>query len=717
MDDIILKGTHGTYRFNPAKPENLVGEGGMGRVFKGEEEGSNRKVAVKVLFKELTGNANNVERFKIEATVKITHPNLIEMLDFIEYDGRYHIISEFLEGEVLSDKIDRLKKEGEVMGVKRAKEIILQIANGLEELHKNHIIHRDVKPSNVMVLNDRTIKLFDYGVIKKNDDVLSKLTRAGAFIGSYQYASPEQIRNIDKAAINESTDVYSLGVTLYELITGEVPFDGSSEYEIMEKHTKEKIPKHPFINKDYYALIEKATAKNQNQRYKTVSEFKTALENLESQKAGRKRKRGVKRIIGIAAIVIGIIFVGLVGLAIYQGKNDYDYFASLAEAHYNNGDYRQATYLYGQAAAGIWKPEEAQRRKQTAELLDSAVTDFRNAKYSDAYEKFKAAAEAGSAPAYYYLGELTFEATGTARDIKLAWEYASEAWSRGFKLAGWRIGTEYTAGQYVDANPQKAQEIFNECIDEVRRLADLGDPEGLIALGRMFYNGFGVNQDTKSALSYFTKAAEKGYALAYAEVGTVYYLDALPKNFGQAKAWLKKSADMGEPRAQVLLANIYISEAGLMGLQGVRLLRQAAEQNHPEALLILSGLYYSGRFVPQNNEKAFEYTQKAINYDRNHIVANQNLAVFYKEGIGVPRNYRLAKDYFLRVTELDPTLTDELLEIALLYQKGGFELEKDYNKFIEYCTLAEQRGNPTATEILARYQDKSQQGNLIPIIR
>lgn len=280
MASITLYGTNSNYTFDPANASNCIGEGGMGRVFIGEQLETNRKVAIKVLFKEFTNQQSNIERFKIESTVKIKHQNLIEMIDFVEDNGRFHIISEFLEGEVLSDKIEQLKKNGKTFRLSVAKQIALAVADGLEELHKNTIIHRDIKPSNIMILSDGNVKLFDYGVIKKNGEGLSKLTRDGSFIGSYQYASPEQIQNIDRQAINESTDVYSLGITLYEMITGSVPFDGKSAYEIMDKQTKAALPTDSKLDKGYYNLIANSTAKNQKYRYENISQFRDDLLKL-----------------------------------------------------------------------------------------------------------------------------------------------------------------------------------------------------------------------------------------------------------------------------------------------------------------------------------------------------------------------------------------------------------------------------------------------------
>ncbi len=319
---VTLKGNNGIYTFDP-DDRTYVREGGMGRVYKGLQTYKiiNEKlvpldepldVAIKVLFRTLTNNPNNIERAKIEASIRVDSNYLIRMIDYVEQNGIYHTISEWLNGRTLSVLIDEAKKNNRTIDQSEIKNIVKGVCNGLEQLHRSNIIHRDIDPTNIMVLDDRSYKslliargvnpsdiiflggsnpiLFDFGIVKMTAEV-KKLTSAGKLIGKAHYAPPEQIRNIP-GSINESTDIYALGITLYEMLTGNVPFDGTSEYAIQEKHIKSQLPFNIKVDKNYYIFLTKATAKRQEDRYKNVEQFRTGFSKLDidSSKKWWKKK-------------------------------------------------------------------------------------------------------------------------------------------------------------------------------------------------------------------------------------------------------------------------------------------------------------------------------------------------------------------------------------------------------------------------------------------
>lgn len=714
MAKITLQGTKGIYIFNPEDRTNCW-EGGMGRVYKGVgkiiDNGKEieRDVAIKVLFRELTNNANNVERFKIESTVKIKHKNLVEMFDFVEEDGKFHIISEFLEGEVLSDKIDNLSKKGETFSIDDAKKIILAVSEGLEELHKNNIIHRDIKPSNIMLLYDGNIKLFDYGVIKKNDDVIKKLTRDGSFVGSIQYASPEQIRNIDKASINESTDVYSLGITLYELITGKVPFDGSSEYEIMDKHTKEIVPLHSKLNKGYYNLIANATAKDQKYRYKSITQFRDDLVKLPNGNVSLIRNEWWQtKNFKIASTLIIILLIGA-GIFYYytqkQNKENYIQNVSKADLFYSIAKYDSAKIYYDRATQYV----ETDSIKHKSAILNAfipAMQAFYNAKYKDAFEKLKIAADMGLGDAYYYLGELTYNGLGTIKDYKKGSEFTNKAIDKGFKMAYWRKANAYESGKGVIKDKDKADKYYLEAIEGMKKLAEGGDPEALGNLGSMYSSGSGVAKNEKIGFEYYLKSANTGYAFIMSNLGDMYqYGFGVKADADEAIIWYTKSSNLGHPTAQLSLGNLYLlGESVEKNIsKGLELINKAADQNYPAALNRLGVLYYRGEIVSIDFRKALEYTKKAVEYDNDNVTAVENLAYYYENGVGTEKNYSVAKEYYLRAVNNDSTRTENFIKVGLLYLAGGFGLTKSDSEFIRYCELAEKAGNLVARQILGKY--------------
>ncbi len=211
MAQVTLRGKNSTYVFDPKDPNSKVAEGGMGIVYWGINLDTGRKVAIKVVYRELARNPSNIARAEQEASVKIPHPNLLMNLDFIEQGGIYHIVSEFLDGRNLEEEI-RLKgrlEEG------RAIEIIKGVLLGLQALHAHQppIFHRDIKPSNIYLCADGSVKVMDFGIAKISGGKRKSLTGIGTVVGTPHYSAPEQVKS-EHHRISEVTDLYSTGITL-----------------------------------------------------------------------------------------------------------------------------------------------------------------------------------------------------------------------------------------------------------------------------------------------------------------------------------------------------------------------------------------------------------------------------------------------------------------------------------------------------------------------
>lgn len=272
MATVTITGSNGTYKFNPDDNINILGKGGMGIVYKGIDQ-NNQPVAIKVMHRAISVHVNNIEQAKREAAIQIKHKNLIRMLDFVEKDGDHHIVSEFIDGETLRSQID---KSPQGMDQHLCIDITSNVLEGLATLHSYKVIHRDIDPTNIMICKDGSVKLMDLGIAKISGYDLQTLTGTGAFKGKIHYAAPEQIKG-EKNKINNSTDIYALGIMLYEMLTGILPFNGESEFELMKKHIEEPLPANSKIPKNLFGLIAKATAKDQSERYKNATEL---LEDL-----------------------------------------------------------------------------------------------------------------------------------------------------------------------------------------------------------------------------------------------------------------------------------------------------------------------------------------------------------------------------------------------------------------------------------------------------
>ena len=241
-----------------------IGEGGMANVYLGYDTILDRNVAIKVLRGDLANDEKFVRRFQREAlsASSLSHPNIVAMYDVGEDDGLYYIVMEYVEGKTLKQL---LKKRGSLT-LSEAIDIMLQLTDGMAHAHDSYIVHRDLKPQNIMIQDDGQIKITDFGIAMALNS--TQLTQTNSVMGSVHYLPPEQAAG--KGATIKS-DIYSMGIIFYELLTGELPFKGDSAVEIALKQMKEPLPDVHKLNNDIPQSIEniilKATAKNPKNRY------------------------------------------------------------------------------------------------------------------------------------------------------------------------------------------------------------------------------------------------------------------------------------------------------------------------------------------------------------------------------------------------------------------------------------------------------------------
>ena len=243
-----------------------VGSGGMSDVYKAKCHKLNRYVAIKVLKPEFSEDKNFVSKFKVEAqsAAGLAHPNIVSVFDVGEDNGLHYIVMELVEGITLKKYIE---KKGR-LSVKEAVSIAIQVAQGIEAAHNNHIIHRDIKPQNIIISREGKVKVTDFGIAR----AASANTINSNAMGSVHYISPEQARG---GFIDEKSDIYSLGITLYEMITGSVPFEGDTTVTIALQHIQGEIPPAKNVVEDLpisvEKIIEKCTQKKPDRRYLKVS--------------------------------------------------------------------------------------------------------------------------------------------------------------------------------------------------------------------------------------------------------------------------------------------------------------------------------------------------------------------------------------------------------------------------------------------------------------
>lgn len=261
----------------------LLGKGGMGVVYKARQLSLARSVAVKILPAELSQHENSLKRFFREGKVlaKLEHPNIVQVLQAAQDGDTYYLAMEYVRGRTLREV---LKKEGR-FEVKRAVDIARQIAEALDTAHEHEVIHRDIKPGNIMLDRSGRVRVLDFGLAKVVSEISSELTATGAFLGSPRYMAPEQWRG---EPVTPQTDIYGLGVVLYEMLAGEPPFRGETPQSLMHEILEGHFPAPSFKNPDVTTALDRIvldmTAKDPAKRYVSA---KALAETLQAFSEGR----------------------------------------------------------------------------------------------------------------------------------------------------------------------------------------------------------------------------------------------------------------------------------------------------------------------------------------------------------------------------------------------------------------------------------------------
>jgi eukaryotic-like serine/threonine-protein kinase len=313
--------------------ESKLGSGGMSTVYLALDEVLDRPVAVKLLHREISEEADQLERFRREArsAARLSHPNLVGVIDAGEDDGRPYIVFEYIEGRTLKR---RIQDEGP-LPVDEAVAYAIEIGRGLTAAHARKLVHRDVKPQNVLIDPDGRAKVTDFGIARSLEQ--KGMTATGRVLGTTDYVSPEQAMGED---VDERSDVYSLGVVLYEMLTGDVPFSAETQVGVAMKHVNEPLPdvqvKRPEVSASLAAVVDRSTTKDPRDRYPSVAHMVRDLEQTLEVEAARRggtsgeatsvldsvpkaRRRFGRRRVSAVGIAMGVIGIALIAAAVFFG--------------------------------------------------------------------------------------------------------------------------------------------------------------------------------------------------------------------------------------------------------------------------------------------------------------------------------------------------------------------------------------------------------------
>src|ERR1700758_2066576 len=287
-------------KLGPYEIVNLLGAGGMGEVYRARDSRLKREVAIKVLPKAFSQDAERLRRFEQEAlaTAALNHPNILAVFDIGTNEGSPYVVSELLEGETLRERL-----RGGSLAVRKALDYALQIAHGLAAAHEKGIIHRDLKPENLFLTKDGRVKILDFGLAKLTQPessghaalpTLTHATELGTVMGTAGYMSPEQVRG---AAVDPRSDIFSFGVILYEMLAGKRAFHRDTPADTMSAILKEDLPELSETNRNVSPALERilqhCLEKNPEQRFHSARDVAFDLDSVSNQSGTASRLRAV----------------------------------------------------------------------------------------------------------------------------------------------------------------------------------------------------------------------------------------------------------------------------------------------------------------------------------------------------------------------------------------------------------------------------------------
>jgi len=274
----------GTVLSDRYRIEAKLGSGGMSTVYLARDETLDRPVAIKILHREMSEQPDQLERFRQEAraVAKLSHPAVVSVIDAGEDRGHPYIVFEYVEGETLKQRISRIG----ALDVQDALAYAIEIARGLAIAHNRQLVHRDVKPQNVLINMAGRAKVTDFGIARQLEQ--AGVTATGRVLGTTDYVAPEQAMG---QAVDQRSDIYSLGIVLYEMLTGEIPFTADSQVGVAMKHVNEELPdvqtRRPEVSSAVALVVERSTAKTPAERYQTIEEMEDDLETALEVEAAR----------------------------------------------------------------------------------------------------------------------------------------------------------------------------------------------------------------------------------------------------------------------------------------------------------------------------------------------------------------------------------------------------------------------------------------------
>ena len=650
-----------------------LGEGGMGVVYKAEDTKLKRAVALKFLPHRLSASDQDKERFLQEAqsASALNHPNVCTIYDIQEFDGQTFIVMEYVEGKTL-----REAKSG--VSTRQAVDIIAQVAEGLAAAHEKGIIHRDIKADNIMLRSDGRVQIMDFGLAKLQG--ASSLTKAGSTIGTTAYMSPEQVQGEEA---DHRTDIFALGVVMYELLTGQLPFKGAHEaavmYEIVNVDPQSVRTARPEIEPNLERIVMKCLEKDRGTRYQSARDVIADLKRFKRDSEGKQvqppgsvpSSQPVRRQVTWLKVVVPVILLVAVAVAAWfllRGKGEM--LDSLAVLPFENaGNDQSMEYL----SDGITESliNGLSKLSNLTVMSRSSVFHYKG-KETDPQ---KAGKELG------VKAVLTGRVTQRGEDLIIITELVNV--SNNSHIWGDQYNRKFS--DILSVQEEIAREISRNLSVELgkdeekkltKRSTENTEAYQLYLKGRFHWNKRKAD-DLNKAVEYYNQAiqVDPNYALAYAGLASTYVLlpeyaglrpkDAIPKIEGAVKKASDLDPTIAEPHAALGLMRTLFGH-DWNGAEDE--FKRAIELNpsYPTTRHWYSVcLRQQGKF-----EQALVEIRRAQELDPLSLVINQNVAEVYI----AMRQYDRALEQLKKTLELDPNFPGAREDLGLLYaQQGKFD--------------------------------------------
>lgn len=730
--------------------KRLLGEGAFGKVYHAHDPQLDRDVAIKMLRAETLKSPQAVERFQREAraAAKMLHPRIVPVYDAGQHGKSQFIAQAYIEGSTLDCHIPERGMEP-----RRAVEIALQLLDALGYAHQMGILHRDVKPVNIMLAAGDQAYLMDFGLAKLVEGDAARLTQEGAVVGTPAYMAPEQALGND-AAIGPGTDLYSVGVVLYQLLTGRLPFEGpqiSLMYNVV--HTPAPAPTRfrPELDTFLSQVILKALAKEPAQRFATAEEFRQALkawmnrqptlplaeDTLPIVQPGRPP---TKRLPPAASKSesrprwlpwLALILVCGVGVAIWvawPGPKPLPTQPSLFAAA--TSTLPSAPTLPTAPEGEPTRPTESRsvptrstpvRSTPTANRLPTGTTvaqvevpELRRlllqAKLIRPYlEKqaperltyWRERAEGGDADAQWVLGLYLY----TDRDEKTVAE--SFPWFEKAAAQGHEFATYYV--YLCHLNGTGTRESSSQALSWLRRAVDRGGFQAQNAFALRFWNGTDGDTDRKSAMVWWEKAAAQDFVVAKTNWAIGFLLGGreVTQDPRRAVALLQQAVGVGYANAQYELAMCYRDGTGGLKVdlpEAFSLAERAAKQGHPEAMALCGDLLLKEEGKPEKEKEAVNWYQKSA--DAGSADGFHGLGFCWQRGLGVEgKDPKKAVGYFREAIRRNKYHNRALYELGRCYELA-LGVNEDLEMAEDYYRRAAEGGHVLAKRRLERMKER-----------